>query len=155
MKTNSIAKVGDDLWKQIQKSEASLNRATLLLSINRKIAALTGLTEILHCLIEETVSELNAERGSLFLNDATTGELYSRVAQGEFTREIRFLNTSGIAGAVYHSAVGEIIHDVNDDRRFNSSIDAYTGYETRNIVCAPIKTVKQKVIGVIQILNFG
>ena len=153
MKTNLIANVGDDLLKQIQKSEASLNRATLLLSINRKIAALTGLNEILHCLIEETVSELNAERGSLFLNDPTTGELYSRVAQGELTREIRFLNTSGIAGAVYHSGIGEIIHNVNDDQRFNSSIDASTGFETRNIVCAPIKTVKQEVIGVIQILN--
>ena len=143
----------DNLLRQIQKSEACLNRATLLLSINRKIAALKGLNEILHCLIEETVSELNAERGSLFLNDPTTGELYSRVAQGELTREIRFLNTSGIAGAVYHSGIGETIHDVNDDQRFNSSIDASTGFETRNIVCAPIKTVKQEVIGVIQILN--
>ncbi len=153
MKTNSIANVGDDLLKQMRKSEASLDRAQLLLSINRKIAALTGLNEILRCLIEETVSELNADRGSLFLNDPTTGELYSRVAQGELTREIRFLNTSGIAGSVYHSGIGEIIHDVNDDRRFNSSIDASTGFETRNIVCAPIKTVKQDVIGVIQILN--
>ena len=66
MKTNSIANVGDDLLKQIQKSEASLIAQLLLLSINRKIAALTGLNEILHCLIEETVSELNAERGVYF-----------------------------------------------------------------------------------------
>ena len=87
----------DDLKKQLLKLEANLGRAELLLSINRKIAALTGLNEILYCLIEETVSELNAERGSLFLNDPNTGELYSRVAQGDLTREIRFLNTSGIA----------------------------------------------------------
>ena len=153
MKTKLISNIGDDLLKEIQKSEASLDRANLLLSINRKIAALTGLNEILHCMIEETVSELNAERGSLFLNDPATGELYSRVAQGELTREIRFLNTSGIAGAVYHSGIGEIIHEVNEDKRFNSSIDASTGFETKNIVCAPIKTVKQEVIGVIQILN--
>ena len=91
MKTNSIANVGDDLLKQIQKSEARLDRANLLLSINRKIAALTSLNEILHCLIEETVFELNAERGSLFLNDPTTGELYSRVAQGELTVRYAFL----------------------------------------------------------------
>ena len=123
MKTNLIANFDEDLLKRLQKLEVSLDRATLLLSVNRKIAAFTDLNEILHCLIEETVSELNAERGSLFLNDPTTGELYSRVAQGELTREIRFLNTSGIAGAVYHSGIGEIIHNVNDDQRFNSSID--------------------------------
>ncbi len=143
----------DDLKKQLLKLEANLGRAELLLSINRKIAALTGLNEILYCLIEETVSELNAERGSLFLNDPNTGELYSRVAQGDLTREIRFLNTSGIAGAVYNSGLGEMIHDVRTDSRFNASIDTSTGFETRNIVCAPIKTVKNEVIGVIQILN--
>ncbi len=153
MNKNSNTNFGEDISKQLQKLEVNLDRAKLLLSINRKIAALTGLNEILHCLINETVFELNADRGSLFLNDPTTGELYSRVAQGELIREIRFLNTAGIAGAVYHSGVGEIIHDVNDDHRFNSSIDASTGFETRNIVCAPIKTVKQEVIGVIQILN--
>ena len=143
----------DDLIKQLQKSEANLSRAELLLTINRKIAALTGLNEILHCLIEETICELNAERGSLFLNDSSTGELYSRIAQGGLTREIRFLNTSGIAGSVYRSGIGEIIHDVRADSRFNSSIDASTGFETKNIVCTPIKTVKNEVIGVIQVLN--
>ena len=153
MEKNTTAINDENLIKQLQKSEANLERAALLLSINRKIAALTGLNEILNCLIEETVIELNAERGSLFLNDPSTGELYSRVAQGDLTREIRFLNTSGIAGAVYHSGIGEIIHDVNVDNRFNSSIDTSTGFETKNIVCAPIKTVKNEVIGVIQILN--
>ena len=153
MAENTTLSNGDDLKKQLLKLESSLGRAELLLSINRKIAALTGLNEILYCLIEETVSELNAERGSLFLNDPNTGELYSRVAQGDLTREIRFLNTSGIAGAVYNSGVGEMIHDVRTDSRFNASIDTSTGFETRNIVCAPIKTVKNEVIGVIQILN--
>ena len=136
----------------LQKQKRDLSEAALLLSINRKIAGLSGLNEILSCLVEETALELNAERGSLFLNDPATGELYSRIAR-ELTREIRFLNTSGIAGAVFHSGIGEIIHDAYDDDRFNSSIDSSTGFETKNIVCAPIKTVKNEIIGVIQILN--
>mgnify|MGYP003348448475 CR=1 FL=1 len=49
---------------------------------------------------------LDAERGSLFLNDATTNELYSRVAQGNIKREIRLLNNSGIAGHVFTSRLG-------------------------------------------------
>ena len=57
--------------------------------------------EILFAIIEETVTEIGADRGTLFLNDPLTGELYSRVAQGELTREIRILNTSGIAGAIF------------------------------------------------------
>ena len=153
MSKNKLAQHNYDISKQLKKTEESLSEAALLLSINRKIAGLSGLNEILSCLVEETALVLNAERGSLFLNDPTTGELYSRVAQGELTREIRFLNTSGIAGAVFHSGIGEIIHDAYDDERFNSSIDSSTGFETKNIVCAPIKTVKNEIIGVIQILN--
>ena len=153
MKKNTIISDSRDLAKQLQKSEARLERAELLLAINRKIAALTSLNEILSCLIEETISELDADRGSLFLNDPATGELYSRIAHGDLTREIRFLNTSGIAGAIYHSGVGEIIHDASADVRFNSSIDTSTGFKTKNIVCAPIKNAKNEVIGVIQVLN--
>ena len=62
-------------------------------------------------------------------------------------------NTSGIAGAIFHSGKGEIIHDVQFDERFNSSIDEQTGYRTKNIICAPIRTVRNDIIGVIQILN--
>jgi adenylate cyclase len=100
-----------------------------------------------------TTTELGADRGSLFLNDALTGELYSRVAQGELTREIRILNTTGIAGAIFQSGVGEIIHDAYVDDRFNSKIDEQTGYVTKNIVCAPVRTVRGDIIGVVQILN--
>ena len=104
-------------------------------------------------LIDITTDELGAERGSLFLNDPLSGELYSRVAQGELTREIRILNTTGIAGAVFQSGIGEIVHNPYDDDRFNAKIDEQTGFVTKNIICAPVKTVRGEVIGVIQILN--
>ena len=89
----------------------------------------------------------------MFLNDPLTGELYSRVAQGELTREIRILNTIGIAGAIFQSGKGEIIHDAYAEDRFNKSIDEQTGFVTKNLVCAPVRTVRNDVIGVIQILN--
>ena len=79
--------------------------------------------------------------------------MYSRVAQGELVREIRILNTTGIAGSIFQSGVGEIIHDAYADERFNSKIDEQTGYVTKNIVCAPVRTVRGDLIGVIQILN--
>ena len=143
----------NDLTQVLDRTEIKLHRTEMLLSVTQKIAGLSNLSEILWTLIEMTTTELAADRGSLFLNDALTGELYSRVAQGELTREIRILNTTGIAGAIFQSGVGEIIHDAYTDDRFNSKIDEQTGYVTKNIVCAPVRTVRGDIIGVVQILN--
>ena len=125
----------------------------LLLDVSRKIAGLKSLEQILWTLIEFVTVELEADRGTLFLNDKDTNELYSRVAQGDLTREIRILNNIGIAGAIFQDKVGEIIHDVYKDSRFNKEVDQETGYLTKNMICSPVKTVAGETIGVIQVLN--
>lgn len=142
-----------DLAIRFERTQSKLHQTEMLLSVTQKIAGLNNLSEILWTLIEMTTNELGADRGSLFLNDPLTGELYSRVAQGELTREIRILNTIGIAGAIFQSGKGEIIHDAYAEDRFNKSIDEQTGFVTKNLVCAPVRTVRNDVIGVIQILN--
>ncbi len=142
-----------DAKSQLERIETKLRRTEMLLSVTQKIAGLSNLSEILWTIIKMTTDELGADRGSLFLNDPISGELYSRVAQGELTREIRILNTTGIAGAIFQSGTGEIIHDAYSDERFNNKIDEQTGYITKNIVCAPVRTVRGDLIGVIQILN--
>ncbi len=136
------------------KSESKrLEQAEMLLDISRKVAAIESLDEVLATLVEVTTWELGAERGTLFLNDPQTGELYSRFAQGNFQREIRILNTTGVAGHVFSNGKGEIIHDAYTDGRFNRSIDEQTGFKTKSILCVPIKTVKGEIIGAAQVLN--
>jgi adenylate cyclase len=130
-----------------------LRRAEMLIKLSQKVAAIDNLDELLSTLIELTASETEAERGSLFLNDPATGELYSRVAQGTFNREIRLLNTEGIAGAVFQSGQGLIVHDAYSDPRFKHEVDEKTGFRTKSILCAPIKTARGEVIGVVQTLN--
>lgn len=130
-----------------------LRHAELLLEVTRRMARYDTLDDVLKALVEMTTSALNAERGSLFLNDPDTNELYSRVAQGNFQREIRLMNNSGIAGYVYTSGEPLIIHDAYSDPRFNRSVDEQTGFTTRNILCVPIKTVRGEIIGVAQTLN--
>jgi len=130
-----------------------LHRAELLLDVSRRMAQHTTLDGMLAALVEMTTSSLDAERGSLFLNDPDTNELYSRVALGTSQREIRILNTSGIAGHVFTTGEGVRIDDAYADARFNRSVDEQTGFTTRDILCVPIKTVHGAVIGVAQTLN--
>ena len=79
-------------------SGARMREMETLLSISRTVAAMETVDEVLRTLVEIVIRETGSERGSLFLSDKQTGELYSRVALGDHMREIRILNTSGIAG---------------------------------------------------------
>jgi adenylate cyclase len=125
----------------------------LLLQIATKVAAAETLEELLRYIVEVSVQQTGAERGTLFLNDEKTNELYSRVAQGVGFREIRLLNSTGIAGHVFQTGQGLIIDDAYTDPRFNRAVDADTGFVTRNLICAPIVTPGRECIGVLQVLN--
>lgn len=135
------------------RKDLALRRVEVLLEVSRRCALATRLDDILAVLIEMTSREIDCDRGTLFLNDAETGELYSRVAQGDLTREIRLLNNSGIAGHVFQTGEGLIIDDPYSDPRFNASVDERTGYRTRNILCVPVRTMAGDIIGVMQSLN--
>lgn len=68
-----------------------LREVEMLLNVSRMVAAMETVDEVLRTLVEIVARETNSERGTLFLNDAATGELYSRVALGDHMREIRIV----------------------------------------------------------------
>ncbi|WP_135077238.1 GAF domain-containing protein [Terasakiella sp. SH-1] len=127
--------------------------AELVLKVSHDVAKAETLDEQLRIIMEAVTEATDSDRGTLFLNDHATNELYSRIALGDIKREIRILNNSGIAGAVYTSGEPEIVPDAYADKRFNHSVDHATGYKTRNILCAPVRTVKGDILGVAQTLN--
>ena len=96
---------------------------------------------------------MNADRASLFLVDAASGELWSKVAEGEESREIRIPLGEGIAGWVAKHDQLVNIKDAYSDSRFNPEVDKRTGYLTKSILCGPIKNLAGEVIGVIQVIN--
>lgn len=58
----------------------------------------------------------------------------------------------GIVGQTYQSGRPYISKTVKKDSRFYSGIDKKTKYQTKSIVCAPIK-LKGRTIGVIELIN--
>ncbi len=135
------------------KSKRTSRFSDMLLQVTTDLAKTKSLDEALEVLVKITTSTIGAERGTIFLNDPATGELYSRIAQGNFRREIRILNTKGVAGWAFTKNEGVIIHDAYKDERFNKAVDVRTGFRTKSILCAPLRTVNGEEIGVSQILN--
>lgn len=130
-----------------------LHRFSVLLEITRIVGGTPSLDELLPRLIEVIKEVLEADRATLFLYDAESDELFSRLAQGGAITEIRIPSGAGIAGLVYTSGECLIIPDAYADARFNRAIDKKTNYRTRNILCAPVVNKDGTVIGVTQLLN--
>lgn len=109
--------------------------------------------EVLKNIVDVAMSLTNADRGTLYLVDEEKSELWSKVLFGDNIKEIRLKIGEGIAGWVAQK--GEIINlsDVKSDKRFDSSFDEATGYETKNMLVYPIKNKKEETTGVIQLLN--
>ena len=150
MKTSALKTTGSTSLSHLEKR---LHLADFLLKLSNQMSAFGNLDDVLNAFVEIATRELNAERGTIFLNDSTTNELYSRVAQGHLRHEIRILNSSGIAGSVFTAQESLIILDPYADPRFNQTIDEQTGFATRSILCVPIRTGNGEVIGVAQLLN--
>lgn len=124
-----------------------------LLKIGQSVSAETDIDVLLKVIAEETKAAIQADRCSVFLYDKKNNELWSKVALGMDSEEIRFPANKGLAGHVVKTGETINIKDAYLDDRFNPEIDNQTGYKTKTILCMPIKNLKQEIIGAFQVLN--
>lgn len=136
-----------------QKILANHKKMVVLLDVVTSVTQTLNLDELIARIIAKISEVLDAERSSLFLLDRETNELWSKVAQGFETKEIRFPCSVGLAG--HAATTGEIVNitDAYTDPRFNPSFDRETGYRTRTVLCVPVLNRKAEIIGVIQTIN--
>ncbi len=143
--------VGKTRRRQSQKER--LRQMEVLLKISSLVSAQESLDDILETLLQITNQEIGAERSSLFVHDDRTGELYSRVAQGNYRREIRILDNTGVAGHVFQTNQAMIVDDAYNNEFFNPEVDQQTNFETRTILCVPVRDGSGEILGVAQALN--
>lgn len=122
-----------------------------ILDVTRQMGAPIDLQTILQQVIDAALEVLDAERGTVFLYDSDSNELYSQVATGE--GEIRFPADTGIAGEAAKTRELVNVPDCYADPRFNRQIDKQTGFRTRCLLTIPLIGHDQSLVGVLQVLN--
>ena len=137
----------------MKKSNRRTNRLLELVKIRKLLNSTLRLEKILQIILETATNNLNADRGTVYLIDYKTKELWSKVLQGDIKVEIRLPIGKGIAGHVAKTGKKVILKDAYKDPRFNREVDKQTGYHTKTMLCTPMKDRKGKKIGVIQIVN--
>ena len=136
-----------------RETEKSLESLSKFLDMSEIMAVQTGIEGLIKQVVAMASKVMDADRASLFLVDHFRGELWSKVAEGVESREIRIPIGKGVAGWVAQNNQIVNIPDAYEDFRFNPEVDHKTGYRTRNILCGPVKNLQGEVVGVIQVIN--
>jgi signal transduction histidine kinase len=138
------------LKEQLEQERAKVRA---LEDIGVALGSTLDLNELLALVVTRVSQVIEADRSTLYLLDEETGELWSKVAEGEAISEIRLKVGEGLAGWVAQSGRAVNIKDAYLDKRFDSFWDKRTGYRTRSILCVPMKNHHGRILGVIQTLN--
>ena len=123
-----------------------------LLEVGASLSGTLELAELIQIIMRKAREITDAERSTLFLLDAETGELVSKVAEGQ-SAEIRVPKGQGIAGQVAATGKPLNIPDAYAHPLFNQDVDQKTGFRTRNLLCVPMRTGEGETIGVTQVIN--
>ena len=129
------------------------HKLSLLLDVSAMLAREVELDALLGALGSRIAQAMRAERATVYVVDAATGELRSRVADLPELEEIRLPPGRGVAG--YVADRGEIVNvtDAASDPRHFPGVDRATGYTTRTMLAAPIADKRHAIRGVVQVLN--
>jgi sigma-B regulation protein RsbU (phosphoserine phosphatase) len=127
-----------------------------VLALNRKINSTLNLDELLTILMTTASEVVNAEVASLLLLDEKKENLVFRVALGEkggaLVEKFRVKVGEGIAGHVACCGEALIVNDTRKDKRFANRFDKQTGFQSKAILCVPLKA-KDRLIGVLEAIN--
>lgn len=122
-----------------------------LLDVTRSLSQQLDLQSLLSSIVDAARDLLDAERGSVFLHDPATGELYTTVATG--TAQIRVPPGRGIVGECAQKREVINVPDCYADPRFDQSFDRRTGFRTRCLLTVPLIGYDDSLVGVMQVLN--
>ena len=106
---------------------------------------------VLDYCMQRTCDIMNCDRASLYIVDVDKGFMWTKL--GTMSPEIKIPIGKGIAGIVADSGRPCYIYDAYSDPRFNSKVDAATGYRTRNLMVIPVKDKDGVVRAVLQVIN--
>lgn len=135
------------------RTERQIRNLKALLDLTKAMAAEIRLDALLPIIMQKTTEILDADRSTLFLYDVESDELWSRVAQGLDSREIRIPASKGLAGYVARTRETVNIREAYADPRFNPNVDRETAYQTESLLCMPVVNNRGELTGVLQVLN--
>jgi diguanylate cyclase (GGDEF)-like protein len=128
---------------------------TIFHDVAKALTSSLDLDSILQTIMDKMAEYFRPDTWSLLMVDELHDELYFAIAVGdaaEALKNVRLKMGEGIAGWVAKHGEHVISADVERDPRFAKRIDETTQWETRSVICVPLRS-RLRVLGVIQLVN--
>ena len=135
------------------KTNLTLEQLELLHEAGLEFSSTLDTDELLARIFDRALDVLDAEAGSIWLRKGDI--LVCEIARGPVREKIEGLELpmgAGLVGDVALRGESELVADATDDPRFVHQVDDATGFATRSVATAPLKT-QDNVLGALQVLN--
>ena len=140
----------------LQETQQRAHQLSTLNEITRQLTSTLEQEPLLRNILENAVSILNCEAGTLFLMDDQTGELVFRVTAGPpVTSNLlgqRIPSGMGIVGRAVQTRSPVIENDAQHSSAHFEQPDRQTGFTSRSLLAVPMQ-IKDRVLGVIEVIN--
>ncbi|HEV2116309.1 MAG TPA: GAF domain-containing protein, partial [Terriglobales bacterium] len=132
-----------------------LQELSIFHDVAKALTSSLDLDSILQTIMEKMAEYFRPDTWSLLMVDEERDELYFAIAVGDAAQSLKDMRLKvgeGIAGWVARHGEGLVVPDVYNDKRFARRVDEMTKWETRSIICLPLRS-KHRVLAVIQLIN--
>lgn len=149
----------ENLRNEFVRLQTAYSASETKLNLVRRMFGILNTTfdeeEILRQALEIVGDAVGVEAGSMLLYDPEDGKLFFAAATGPKAEEIKEFRIDpgiGVSGWCFQQNEPVAVSDVASDPRFYRQISKALGFETRSLVCAPIR-IGGQAAGVVELVN--
>jgi HD-GYP domain-containing protein (c-di-GMP phosphodiesterase class II) len=143
------------MQERIKSLEHKVNQLTALLNASLELNSEIELKLVLQKVLNLMCEVLEAEAGTLWLNNEEDNLICAEVANGPTADKILNIKMKageGIVGRVIVNNRSELVEDVTKDPSWAKRVDLESGFITRSLMTIPLP-VKNVAIGAMQLVN--
>jgi len=128
-------------------------KLTTLLATTKNVHEIVHSDTLLDNIVDVSLHIAGADAGSILLLEGEN--LVFKIVKGRESKELpgfSFPRSEGIAGWVVNNGSPVRINDVKNDSRFYPSVDGITAYDTKSLLCVPLR-LNRGIIGALELVN--